>query len=821
MPIKERYIKMAKVKPVQKKKMSKPALAAIIISVILLIALVLSLMAGSGFFFRYLKKGASSNNFEINASMMEYYTNSYVQNWYSQNYYYIMLGYIKFDMSKPLNEQYTDSSNTQTYYDYFVQGTKTTITTYLKYCEAARLDDQVDFKKLESDAEAYAKESLDKLQEAAKAESQKHYAENGQSITFEEYIRNNFGEHVSKNDIKKALIIEHIASDYYEIMHERIEGTIDADREQQYFDEHLSQFISAEYIIYTLSSLKTVNFPAVDDYVGGKDAPAYLAAIDGLTPEKIAELKIDPADYEGGEESAAYKKAYETAAANKKANDESLAKDKAVIDRLSSAETLDEFKRIILEERYESSFTSSYNTAIKNFGANDKPATGTLAAFKTDALKNAIIAAVLNGDDDIDSSVINLEEVKKDIFEEKFDKYFESAYNTASKDFADADKPSDDALKAFMTSELKTAIINAALNGEENVNEELIVVGEGASEKWTAAAKELPKAIITSLKANKWPEAAANLPKAVITALNKEITNATRTTSYTLTSVLGNKLFGGVKAEYGIDYEGVEVEGTNAPVNSCWQWNVLEMNLQNYELSKKIALGAIDELAEEIANETDADKKKALEDEKKTLEENLAKIDENIEKAKTKIENAPTTGEYSYSAFFVTKAAHNSSDYKLRDVSHILFKVDSTKDTDPEVSYKTSEEAKAAAEKLLAEIRAEADLTKEKFEAFGEVTHDGKVSYEDVAKGQMVEEYEDWLYAATTVGELGLVETPYGWHIMYYAGEAEEVLWRETAKEGATDEELNDWYEGLPDYGIEINDELFPEIFHINHNHKH
>lgn len=721
---------MAKAKQ-NKKKMSKPALIAAIIAIVILVALAVSLIVGTGIFFR-VQKGASSDNFEVNASMMEYYANSYMQNWYQQNYYYILLGYINFNASLPLNEQYTDSSKTQTYYDYFVSGAKTTVTTYLKYCEAAKADSTVDFVKLENEAKQYAKDSINMLKQAAKDASKTQYEQNGSSISFADYIRQNFGEHVNKNDLKKALIIEHIASSYYEIVHDRINAEVDDKREDKFFEDNLSSFVSAEYLIYTLSSTKTVTFPKAEDYVGGAESAAYKKAIEGKTPQQIADAKIDPADYEGGTESAAYKKALKTAEENKLANAESLKKDKEIIDKLAACTTAEEFKRILVEEKYDTNFESAYNTAIKNFG--------------------------------------------------------------------DSDKPSKEALEAYKTEELKKAIVDAVMNGDADVDAEIIKIAEGASTKWTDAAKALPKTVITNLK--------------------KVITDATRTTSYTLSSKLGQTLFGGVKGQYGIEYEEHEdSNGTNAAANACWSWNVLEMNVENAKLAKKLAEAAIAELADEIAKETDVDKKKALEDEKKALEDSLTKLDETITKAEEKLANVETTSEYSLSAYFVTEAAHRD-DHKLRNVSHILFKVDATKDTNAAVSYKTSEEAKAAAEALLEQIKAETNLTKEKFEEFGKVTHDSNVSYDDVDKGQMVEEFEDWLFAATTEGELGLVETQYGWHIMYYGGEGEDIAWRITANEGATNEDVGEWFEDLPEYGISINDEIFSKIFGIDESHE-
>ena len=710
---------MANVKNTNKKKMSKPALAAAIVSIAILLGLVVSLLASSGLFFR-VKDGASSDNFEVNASMMEYYTQSYYSNWYSQNYYYILLGYISFDPQKSLTEQYTDSSKTQTYYDYFVEGAKTTVETYLKYCEAAKNDTAV-FADIEADADQYVKDSMKTLRESAKSAN----------TDLKTYIRSSFGQHVSVSDVKKALKIENIASSYYEIVYDRMLDAVDEAREDKYFAENLSSFVSAEYLIYTLSSSKTVTFPVAEDYEGGAESKAYKAAINGKTAEQIANAKIDPADYEGGAESAAYKKAYETAESNKKSNELSLATDKALIEKLAAAETADEFKKILLEEKYATTFSSAYSSATSKLEGDDKA---------SDEIKNA--------------------------------------YNSA---------------------ELKKAIIDAVLAGEVDVAEDVVKIPEGAPEKWVEAVKGLTKTVVTNL--------------------NTVITNATKTGTYSLTTVLGNKLFGGVKAEFGVDYEKYEVTGTNAAAGDHWMANGLEMSVENAKLSLNITNGKIEALEEKIAAETDADKKAELEDEKKSLEDTVATLEANVKTAEDKLANVEKTSEYSFSAYFVTEAAHRD-DYKLRDVGHILFKVDTTKETDSAVSYKTFEDAETAAKALLETIKGEAGLTKEKFEEFGKVTHDSNVFYEDVNKGDMVAEFEDWLFAAKEVGELGLVKTSYGWHIMYYGGESEDVAWRVSAEEGAAGEDMSDWFDAL-EYEVTINDEIFAEIFGVDADHDH
>ena len=705
---------MAKVKPVNKKKMRGPTLAALIVSVVILLAMVVSLVASSGIFVRA-KLGASSDNFEVNASMMSYYTNSYYQNWYSNYYYYILMGYINFNPSTPLDQQYTDAGKTQTYYDFFVTGAKNTVTTYLKYCEAALADKDVDFAKLEKEAEDYADTSIEQIKAAAK--------QNSMDLTT--YIRQYFGEYVNKNDLRDALIIEHIAGNYYDTIRQRIYDSLSDERKVEYFEKNLSSFVSAEYLSYALSSTKTVTYPKAEDYEGGKDSTAYKAAIKGLTAENAA--KINPDDYKGGEESVAYKAALKTANEALLANKESLETDKALIEKLAAATTAEEFKRILLDAKFEENFTSAYNSAVSKFAADEKPSDDDLKAFK-ESVKQKIIDAVIAEESDI---------------------------------YTDEEK-------------------------------------------------------VTADDASKWEKATKTLPASVITKLNTVIKNATKTGTYTLSSVLGNKLFGGIKAQFGIEYEEHETEGTNIPVNSHWMDDVLVTNVENIKLSIKIMEASISKKAEEVLKEEDADKKAELEKEKKTLEESLTALNTDLEEANKKIEEFEKTGYYSYAAYFVTEAAHRDETI-LRNVGHILFKVEedhSDSHTHEDVYYKTFDDAKTAAEALLTQIKAtelNGAVEKEVFESFGKDTHDSNVFYENVNKNEMVKEFEEWLFAAKTKGETGLVKTEYGYHIMWYGGETDHA-WKVAAHDSATDEDLGTWFEEL-DFEVTINDDIFAIIF--------
>lgn len=56
--------------------------------------------------------------------------------------------------------------------------------------------------------------------------------------------------------------------------------------------------------------------------------------------------------------------------------------------------------------------------------------------------------------------------------------------------------------------------------------------------------------------------------------------------------------------------------------------------------------------------------------------------------------------------------------------------------------------------------------------------------YENVVLGQMVEEFNDWCFDKDRkTGDVGIVETTYGYHIMYFVGQsAEEPVWKSTIR---------------------------------------
>lgn len=109
------------------------------------------------------------------------------------------------------------------------------------------------------------------------------------------------------------------------------------------------------------------------------------------------------------------------------------------------------------------------------------------------------------------------------------------------------------------------------------------------------------------------------------------------------------------------------------------------------------------------------------------------------------------------------------ADYHTVDVRHILV------------------EDEATANDLLAQYLA-GEQTESAFAALAEAnsTDTGSSSngglYEGVYKGQMVEPFEAWCFdASRQAGDTGIVETSYGYHVMYYVGASDYAYWQELA----------------------------------------
>lgn len=144
--------------------------------------------------------------------------------------------------------------------------------------------------------------------------------------------------------------------------------------------------------------------------------------------------------------------------------------------------------------------------------------------------------------------------------------------------------------------------------------------------------------------------------------------------------------------------------------------------------------------------------------------------------------------------------------FPLRNARHILieFQGGTTDETGTTV-YSDEEKAdtKAKAQALLDEWLA-GEATEDSFATLAnQNTQDpGSVStgglYENIYPGQMVETFNDWVYdKSRKSGDTDLIETSYGYHVMYYVGESEITYRDYMISNTLRNEDLTAWSEAL------------------------
>ena len=147
----------------------------------------------------------------------------------------------------------------------------------------------------------------------------------------------------------------------------------------------------------------------------------------------------------------------------------------------------------------------------------------------------------------------------------------------------------------------------------------------------------------------------------------------------------------------------------------------------------------------------------------------------------------------------------NDNNYALANVRHILvgFEGGSYNSTTGTTTYTDEEKAaaKTAAESILNEWKAGA-ATEETFAALAnERSDDGDGTtgglYEDVFPGQMVKAFENWCFEDRKVGDTGIVETEYGYHVMFYSGDSETTYRDYLISTELASNDYTAWYNAL------------------------
>ncbi len=149
-----------------------------------------------------------------------------------------------------------------------------------------------------------------------------------------------------------------------------------------------------------------------------------------------------------------------------------------------------------------------------------------------------------------------------------------------------------------------------------------------------------------------------------------------------------------------------------------------------------------------------------------------------------------------YVVYFV---GMNDNKFPLVNVRHIL--VTPSEGTQGSYTEEQMTEAKVRAEELLNQYLSGKQLEENFATLAKENSADNAEAgglYEDVYPGQMVTNFNDWCFAeGRKAGDTGIVESEYGWHIMYFVGNS-ETIYRDMLIENALrTADLEVWYSAL------------------------
>lgn len=186
------------------------------------------------------------------------------------------------------------------------------------------------------------------------------------------------------------------------------------------------------------------------------------------------------------------------------------------------------------------------------------------------------------------------------------------------------------------------------------------------------------------------------------------------------------------------------------------------------------------------------------------------------------VENADT----GYTVYMMSEPVHTAPDATTYDVRHILISFpkaeegkeeekkddvevelldasayDVTVDIDVDLEKTGDKETYKKAQDILKEY-LDGDKTENAFaELAKKYSEDGNAEqggiYTDVPKDKMVDEFENWSLAKDRkYGDVGIVESSYGYHIMYHVG-AETTTWKDVIKTDLATEKYNDFAEKI------------------------
>jgi len=250
-----------------------------ILCVVLVAALVIGLnvynsMEANGTLLRS-KTAAESENFQISGTMMAYFYNT------SYSQLGSVLGQLGVDTSVSLKLQacpYGASPEVQTWFDYFVAMTKSSLNELLAMCEAANAAGLTlaDVDQTEIDANIAQMETMATMY----------------GYSLDQYLALSLGNGVNEKDVRKCLELNALATMYANQYTEGLSYT--GEEMEAFYSENKTEFDGVDYLSYTVKSadftIKDENGNPVEDTVA-TSASAKTAADKIATATTVEEFK--------------------------------------------------------------------------------------------------------------------------------------------------------------------------------------------------------------------------------------------------------------------------------------------------------------------------------------------------------------------------------------------------------------------------------------------------------------------------------------------------------------------------------------------------
>nr|WP_326125581.1 peptidylprolyl isomerase [uncultured Oscillibacter sp.] len=157
------------------------------------------------------------------------------------------------------------------------------------------------------------------------------------------------------------------------------------------------------------------------------------------------------------------------------------------------------------------------------------------------------------------------------------------------------------------------------------------------------------------------------------------------------------------------------------------------------------------------------------------------------------------------SSSYTVALFHSKSrfEYNTVDVRHVLIRPEETTLSSEDEGYQADVDAKRADAKAKAEeLYAQWQSGEATEESFAQLARDNSADgnadqggiYTEVYRGQMVTTFNDWCFdTGRKPGDTGIVETDYGYHIMYFVGQS-TPYWKVQVRNSLVNTAMDEWY---------------------------